>query len=167
MKTFGSSLFIVLLTLFNSAYVVGQQLAPIDGSNFVNFFTTPVDPKKASPAPMREERDPEGFRFYDFAIGKGDSAAEGKRHFIRFIGSHSNGDLFDTSHANDKVLFSFVMGANEVMRGLELGIRGMRCGGRRQLLLPPALAYGTAGYPSVGILPNETLIVFVELVKVE
>ncbi len=145
---------------------LAQDGTYIDATNFVNFFSTPVNPKLADPAPMREVKDPAGFRYIDFAYGKGDSSQMGKRHFIRFIGAHSNGDLFDTSYCGAR-LFSFVMGNNEALKGLEMGISSMRCGSRRQLILPPTLAYGVNGYPSVGILSNETLVFFIELVKVE
>jgi hypothetical protein len=133
---------------------------------FVHFFTWALDTNIAMPAPMREIRDTNGIVYIDYAYGKGDTMATGKRHFIRFIGSKRNGEIFDTTYCGSK-LFSFVLGNNELLKGLESGMKDMRCGARRQLYVPASLAYGENGFPSVGIGKNEMLIFYVELVKVE
>ncbi len=155
-----------LILCVATSIVRAQDDTEIDASRFVNFFSLPFDTAHASPAAMREIRAAEGLRYIDYAIGKGDTSATGKRHFIRFFGTHVNGQPFDTSYCGSKV-YSFVLGTDEIVKGLEMGLRGMREGGRRQIIVPPALAYGLPGYPSAGIISNETLIFYVELEKVE
>ncbi len=156
---------IIIILLFSTG-LFAQANIDSTGETFIHFFTTPFDTNKAVMGPMREIKDPSGFVYIDYALGKGDSAMEGKLHFLRFLGEHANGRFVDTSFCGKK-LFSFTMGANEVMRGLELGVKGMRCGGRRQLRIPASLGYGEKGNPSNGVAPNETLVFYVELVKVE
>lgn len=157
--------------LFTFFFLIGAPVVAQDTSGdgaqpFVHFFSWALDTNIAMPAPMREIRDTSGVVYIDYAYGKGDTMAIGKRHFIRFIGSKRNGEIFDTTYCGSK-LFSFVLGNNELLKGLESGMKDMRCGARRQLFVPASLAYGENGFPSVGIGKNEMLIFYVELVKVE
>lgn len=131
-----------------------------------HLFSLPIDTSIASVASMQEIRKTEGYRYIDFAIGKGDSARMGKYHMIRFIGAHIDGTPFSDFYTGKQV-FSFLMGNGEVVKGLELGMIGMREGGRRRIIIASNLAYGAAGHPSGGIGPNETIMFDVELVKVE
>ena len=61
--------------------------------------------------------------------------------------------------------FAFPLGAGRVIKGWDQGVQGMKVGGRRQLVIPPDLAYGANGYPPV-IGPDETLVFVVDLVSV-
>jgi peptidylprolyl isomerase len=78
--------------------------------------------------------------------------------------AHSNGEEFDASYNRGEPL-SFRLGVGQVISGWDAGIEGMRVGGRRQLVIPPHLAYGDAGAGSA-IAPGETLIFVVDLVDV-
>lgn len=62
--------------------------------------------------------------------------------------------------------FSFTLGAGEVIPGWDQGVQGMKVGGRRELIIPPELAYGPAGSPPA-IKPNATLIFVIDLLEVE
>lgn len=61
--------------------------------------------------------------------------------------------------------FSFVLGAGRVIKGWDEGVVGMKVGGRRELIIPPSLGYGSQS-PGAGIAPNDTLVFIVDLLKV-
>jgi peptidylprolyl isomerase len=61
--------------------------------------------------------------------------------------------------------FSFTLGAGEVIPGWDQGVEGMKAGGRRELIIPPKLAYGPAGSGPIG--PNSTLIFVIDLLSIE
>ena len=80
--------------------------------------------------------------------------------------SWSTGQQFDSSWDRGKQPFKFKLGAGMVIPGWDQGLVGMRQGGRRELVIPPNLAYGPQGQPpSIG--PNETLIFVIDLQKVK
>ena len=75
--------------------------------------------------------------------------------------NYSNGKEFDSSFDSGQP-FTFTLGAGEVIPGWDEGVEGMKVGGRRQLIIPPRLAYGAEGSPPA-IGPNETLIFVIDL----
>jgi len=102
----------------------------------------------------------------DIVRGKGRKAKDGDTVTVHYVGvSYSTGEQFDASWDNGQP-FSFPLGANKVIRGWDEGVAGMRVGGRRELTIPPDLAYGPAGAPPA-IGPNETLIFVVDLLKID
>jgi peptidylprolyl isomerase len=101
----------------------------------------------------------------DIVKGGGRTAKPGDRIVVQYVGvSFSTGDEFDASWNTGRP-FSFRLGAGDVIPGWDKGIVGMRAGGRRELTIPPELAYGAQGAPP-DIAPNETLVFVVDLVKV-
>ena len=76
----------------------------------------------------------------------------------------STGEEFDASYNRGEPL-DFTLGAGQVIAGWDTGVTGMRVGGRRQLIIPPQLAYGDRGAGNV-IAPGETLIFVVDLLAV-
>ena len=100
----------------------------------------------------------------DIVEGSGPVAKDGKELTMQYVGiSFSSGEEFDASWGKDP--FKFTLGEGMVIPGWDKGIKGMRAGGRRQLVIPPDLAYG-AESPSPDIGPNETLIFVVDLLGV-
>jgi FKBP-type peptidyl-prolyl cis-trans isomerase len=103
----------------------------------------------------------------DTRVGTGDTAFVGKTLSMYYTGKLVNGQVFDRSpSASNPTPFQFQLGAGKVITGWDVGIRGMRVGGRRTLTIPPAFGYGVAGSSRNGVVtipPNSTLIFDVEL----
>jgi FKBP-type peptidyl-prolyl cis-trans isomerase len=107
----------------------------------------------------------------DVKVGSGAEATAGKTvsvHYTGWLYSESaadhHGSQFDSSRGGQPL--SFVLGAGSVIKGWDQGIAGMKVGGQRTLVIPPSLAYGSAGYP--GAIPgNATLVFDVELLNVQ
>ena len=97
--------------------------------------------------------------------GSGAVAKAGDEVTVQYVGvGYSSGEQFDASWDRGEP-FTFPLGAGEVIKGWDQGVAGMKVGGRRELIVPPNLAYGPAGAPPA-IGPNETLIFVVDLVAV-
>jgi len=97
--------------------------------------------------------------------GTGKEAKSGDEVTVQYVGvGYESGEEFDSSWSRNEP-FSFTLGAGEVIPGWDQGVAGMKVGGRRELVIPPELAYGEAGAPPA-IGPNETLIFVVDLVEV-
>jgi peptidylprolyl isomerase len=108
---------------------------------------------------------PSDLQITDITVGDGAEATSGSTVVAHYVGvAHSNGEEFDASYNRGEPL-SFRLGVGQVISGWDAGIQGMRVGGRRQLVIPPHLAYGDAGAGSA-IAPGETLIFVVDLVDV-
>ena len=109
------------------------------------------------------DRRENGLMVREVASGRGGARVRsGNVVAVRYAGFLANGTEFDGSARNGKLL-RFVVGQHRVIEGLEEGIRGMHVGGRRRLIIPPALAYGKTGQP--GVIPSRATLVFdVELV---
>ena len=102
----------------------------------------------------------------DVVRGDGRRARAGDSVTVQYVGiSWSTGRQFDASWDRGQP-FGFPLGQGQVIRGWDRGVRGMRLGGRRELVIPPHLAYGPQGFPP-DIGPNETLVFAIDLVAVE
>jgi peptidylprolyl isomerase len=99
----------------------------------------------------------------DLVEGTGAEAKPGSRVRVHYVGvAYSTGEEFDASYNRGEPL-DFPLGAGRVIQGWDQGVAGMKVGGRRRLVIPPHLAYGSRGAGGV-IKPNETLIFVVDLV---
>jgi len=103
--------------------------------------------------------------FGDIIIGTGASVAAGSKVAIYYSGWLTNGTLFDQNKKDtngDQQPFLFTEGAHEVILGMEEGVAGMKVGGKRLIIAPPAVGYGSKGQ---GLIPaNATLVFEVTLV---
>ena len=100
----------------------------------------------------------------DIWEGDGRVASAGDRVTVHYVGvAHSTGEDFDASWDRGEPL-SFQLGAGQVIAGWDQGVQGMKVGGRRQLIIPPGLAYGDRGAGN-RIAPGETLIFVCDLVS--
>lgn len=102
----------------------------------------------------------------DLRQGSGPAAKAGDEVTVQYVGvGYDTKKQFDASWDRGEP-FPFTLGAGLVIPGWEQGIEGMKAGGRRELVIPPELAYGAAGSPPA-IGPNETLIFVVDLLDVK
>ena len=102
----------------------------------------------------------------DLTVGDGDEATAGKKVTVHYVGvSFLTGEEFDASW-NRGQPFEFKLGKGQVIPGWDQGVAGMKVGGRRELIIPPKLAYGPQGSPPA-IGPNGTLVFVVDLLGVQ
>ncbi|MGH7111796.1 MAG: FKBP-type peptidyl-prolyl cis-trans isomerase [Stellaceae bacterium] len=112
---------------------------------------------------------PGGLQYTDTRIGTGPAAKPGDTLVMQYTGwldDHGKkGRKFDSSRDHGEP-FTFTLGAHQVIPGWDEGIAGMKAGGERTLIIPPALAYGSEGAGGGVIPPNATLIFDVELLRI-
>lgn len=102
----------------------------------------------------------------DLKVGTGPAAKEGDELTVRYVGaSFSTGKVFDASWKTPQNSFPFTLGQGAVIAGWDKGLVGMKVGGRRELVIPPADGYGDAGSPP-SIKGGETLVFVVDLKKI-
>lgn len=102
-----------------------------------------------------------GVKIEDIRVGNGPEAKPGKKVQVYYEGRlKSNNKVFDSSKQGNG--FKFGLGRGEVIKGWDIGVAGMKVGGKRRITCPPHVAYGAKGSPPV-IPPNSTLVFEVEL----
>jgi FKBP-type peptidyl-prolyl cis-trans isomerase len=106
-------------------------------------------------------RKPSGLYYRDIVVGTGPEAASGMDVTVGYVLWTTDGQQIEASPANDPYIFK--LGTRAVIAGWDEGIAGMKVGGRRQLIVPPELAYGATG-AGTKIGPNTILVFVVELV---
>lgn len=132
-----------------------------------------VENGKASPKEQKKEGQESeskirtlqgGLVVEDMKVGAGQEAKPGKKIAVYYEGRlKKNNKVFDSTTKGAG--FKFALGRGEVIKGWDLGVSGMKIGGKRRLTVPHQLAYGTRGSPPV-IPPNSTLVFDVELKNV-
>jgi FKBP-type peptidyl-prolyl cis-trans isomerase FkpA len=109
-----------------------------------------------------------GLQIEDVVVGSGDTAAPGQQVSVHYTGwlyeNDQAGRKFDSSKDRGQP-FDFPLGGGRVIRGWDEGVAGMKVGGTRRLIIPPALGYGARGAGGV-IPPNATLLFEVELLGI-
>ena len=122
------------------------------------FGTKPVVMVPAGPPPTT-------LMSTDLIVGTGPAAMAGQTVSVQYVGvSYSTKKQFDASWDRGQA-FDFPLGGGQVIKGWDQGVVGMKVGGRRELVIPPGLAYGEQS-PSPDIKPNETLVFVIDLVKI-
>ena len=119
---------------------------------------------EAPAAASQEVTTSSGLRYQDLVVGTGPEATAGRTVTVHYTGWLTNGTKVDSSVDRGRP-YPFTLGAEEVIRGWDEGVAGMKVGGKRKLTIPPDLAYGPGGRPPV-IPANSTLVFEVELLGV-
>ena len=182
--SFAVFVFCVSLTLFsqfNSPQVVNAaeseiqsvQKKPVAKSSNVSnnnlFELDPSDPNpklfsmaEEIPSDSNSRTTETGLTIIDLVLGEGDEAKSGQTVTVNYTGTLENGEQFDSSYG--RAPFLFPLGGGRVIKGWDEGVAGMKVGGKRKLVIPPELGYGSR---NMGPIPaNSTLIFEVELLKV-
>ena len=107
-----------------------------------------------------------GLIIENMEIGDGTEAQDYNKVVVNYTGKLEDGSIFDSSLNPGREPFTFTLGVGSVIKGWDIGIKGMKVGGRRRLTVPPELGYGDKGAGSV-IPPGATLIFDVDLLEVE
>ncbi len=126
-----------------------------------------------TPAPTARENQVDALQVTDLVTGQGAEATDGAKVTVNYTGwlydrtyPGMKGKEFDSSRKPGGQPFAFVLGRRQVIEGWDQGVRGMKVGGQRRLVIPAALAYGERGAGGV-IPPGATLVFEVELLAVE
>ena len=98
-----------------------------------------------------------GVYYRDLSVGTGTPIDTGSKVQVRYAGFLVNGSLFDQSQPTAAPL-TFTLGKGGVIKGWDEGLVGMKVGGQRQLVIPPALAYGESGSTNI---PSQAILIFV------
>jgi FKBP-type peptidyl-prolyl cis-trans isomerase len=147
------TIIILALTLLVLAALAIAQTAPAKKAP-----ARPIGPTKVTGEPTKTAS---GLEYWDIKVGTGAVAQTGLHVKVDYTGWLTNGKKFDSSVGTGHP-FELLLGGGQVIKGWDEGIVGMKVGGKRQLRIPPDLAYGAKGYPGA-IPPNATLIFDVKL----
>jgi FKBP-type peptidyl-prolyl cis-trans isomerase FkpA len=158
-----AALVVVLYFLFFGTASPFSMFAPSNGAPAQDEMsgTTPNQPATSTMALNASE-----LQLTDVSPGLGVTAEKGDTVTVNYVGALTDGKVFDASANHGSDGFTFELGAGKVIRGWDQGIVGMKEGGKRVLVIPPALAYGDQAIGNV-IPANSTLVFEVELIKVQ
>tara|TARA_Y100000310_G_scaffold310154_1_gene355077 strand:+ start:703 stop:1338 length:636 start_codon:yes stop_codon:yes gene_type:complete len=122
-------------------------------------------PDTQSPLPTNDTAMTNELKVEDLVLGEGTEATSGAKVSVNYLGTLTDGTKFDSSYDRG-IPFSFTLGAGEVIKGWDMGVSGMKIGGKRKLTIPSDLAYGDQEAGNL-IPPGATLVFEVELLGVE
>jgi FKBP-type peptidyl-prolyl cis-trans isomerase len=136
----------------------------------VEYNATPAETssgkKKSKPkVTVPQGAPPKKLAVEDLEEGTGPAIKAGDEITVQYVGvDYKTGQQFDASWDRGEPL-TFLLGSGQVIPGWDQGLEGMKVGGRRELIIPPSLAYGAQG--SGPIAPNSTLVFVVDLLAVK
>jgi peptidylprolyl isomerase len=178
---FAAALLLVSLAACGSKKAAGVTPAPSAGltappstsaTAAPTTTTTPTTSTTVKPPPALANKPavavpkgaaPKSLVVKDLIKGTGKAAKSGDNVTVNYVGVlYSNGKEFDSSWKTGNP-FSFQLGQGSVIKGWDQGVPGMHVGGRRELIIPANLAYGSAGQASIP--PNSTLVFVVDLLS--
>ncbi len=150
---------VVFFFLFNGMSLFSKSIPPQQTAT----EATTTQPTSTTTTPIGNATQ---LQVTDEIIGTGATAEDGDSVTVNYVGSLTDGTVFDASANHGTTGFTFNLGAGQVIKGWDEGIVGMKVGGKRKLIIPASLAYGDQAIGNV-IPANSTLIFEVELLKVQ
>jgi peptidylprolyl isomerase len=145
--------------------VAGCGSSSSDSSSTTSSETTATANKTKPDVKVPKGAPPKKLVVREIEEGSGEEAVAGDEVTVQYVGvDYKNGKEFDSSWSRDEP-FTFTLGEGQVIPGWDQGVAGMKVGGRRELIIPPELAYGKTGQPPT-IGPNETLVFVIDLLEV-
>lgn len=140
--------------------------APLPALGQPSRAEAPNDTRSPAPEvqPRVEGQAGDGLVIEDDVVGTGREVATGDKITVHYFGRLEDGTEFDSSWKRNTPA-QFTIGRGMLIQGWERGMIGMRVGGRRRLVIPPALGYGAAGRPPV-IPQSATLVFEIELISI-
>jgi FKBP-type peptidyl-prolyl cis-trans isomerase FkpA len=122
--------------------------------------------EQATPSqPGTKTEDVTELKIEDLTVGTGSEAKNGDTVSVHYTGYLTDGSTFDSSIPSGQP-FEFTLGQGQVIQGWDVGVAGMKVGGKRKLTIPPDMGYGEQGAGGV-IPPNATLVFDVELLAIK
>ena len=144
--------------------VVSAAVLSLLGGAHARNPSSATGPPRLLPGPKTITTD-SGLQYIDLAVGKGATPKNGQTVIVHYTGWLDDGLQFTSSRDQDKP-FGFPPGSGRVIKGWDEGVASMRVGGRRRLIVPSELAYGSRGIP--GIVPSNAQLTFdIELLRIE
>jgi peptidylprolyl isomerase len=129
---------------------------------------TPERSSPVAPTPTTDAQTktlPSGLKYVDLVVGTGEAPKPGQVVSVHYTGWLVNGRKFDSS-LDRGTPFQFTLGKGEVIKGWDEGVATMKVGGKRKLIIPPAMGYGPRG--AGGVIPPDAILIFeVELLGVK
>lgn len=150
-------------------YIVWAGIAAviIGGGYFA--YTSFMTEQTPAPEQTGEQNLPQ-VQAQDATVGDGAEAAPGTLVSVLYTGRFTDGTVFDSSAAHNNEPLAFVLGAQGLIPGFQIGVNGMKVGGKRTMVIPPELGYGDQdikdGEGNIIIPAQSTLVFDVELLDV-
>ncbi len=165
--SFGVISFFLVLLIVSSVWGGKSQptaiAAPMQSTSVV--AQSPNLTQKTNMDLQKAVTTPSGLKYIDVVVGTGEQPQKGQNVTVHYTGTLEDGTKFDSSRDRNRP-FSFAIGVGQVIKGWDEGVGTMKVGGRRTLIIPADLGYGSRGAGGV-IPPNATLIFDVELLGIK
>ena len=159
-----------ILVLALIAFITGASYFVLSQKRDTNVTTYSTDTSSSQEASSSAEQSAtdsathaSGLKIEDITVGTGAEAKKNSLVTVNYKGTLENGTQFDSSYDRNQP-YTTPLGQGQVIKGWDLGIPGMKVGGKRKLIIPAELGYGSHGQGSIPA--NATLIFEVELLSV-
>ncbi len=165
------ALTIIIIFFGAAAYVFYKKGNDVSDASKLDLNPTASVTPLPTPTPMPPENNKiikmeNGLQIEDLTVGTGTEAKAGDTISVNYVGALADGTVFDAS-AKHGGPATFQIGVGQLIKGWDIGIPGMKVGGKRKLIVPPSLGYGSQNVGNGLIPPNSTLVFEVELLAVQ